>query len=517
MAENHYLQEIESVLPRLLALFDTDRSNKSFGMGDRYYWAWGLIDFGNGTFQGASHGLARLWRHGMWPYPTPRQQFLERIDSLFSGAKALTRRDGSLEEAFPNEGSYCVTALVAFDLLCTIDLLNNELDEPTRSRWLAIIHPMIAYLVKSDETHALISNHLATAVAALTRWHSLSGDVQAEDKAHKLLQRILDNQSNEGWLKEYEGADPGYQSLCIYYLADVHQCRPDWGLREPLRRCIQFLWHFAHPDGSFGGLYGSRCTRFYYPAGLEALSNEITEAASLAIFMRESIQRHAVVTLSTMDEPNLVPMFNAWCWAATLYSRPINQQLHLPCQSSIGRVDFTEAGLIIDGGPNHYTIINTHKGGVVIHFRDGKLMLINSGVLVKHPNGKLGSTQTFTPENEVTPDENGLTIRASLSPMPKQIPTPRQFLALRMLCLTVFHIPVLRERIKQLLVHLLITRRPRWPATNMRCIRLGPDISINDVLSMPKGYSQIIDLGPFIPIHMASQGYWQIQDEGTAP
>ena len=67
--------------------------------------------------------MARLWAHGLWPYETPPAVFISRIDSLFIGTAKITRNDGSLEEAFPKEGSYCVTALVAYDLLCTYDLL----------------------------------------------------------------------------------------------------------------------------------------------------------------------------------------------------------------------------------------------------------------------------------------------------------------------------------------------------------------------------------------------------------
>ena len=54
---NRYQVEINKNLPRLLSLFDNDPSSKSYGLGDRYHWAWGLIDFANGTFQGAVHGL----------------------------------------------------------------------------------------------------------------------------------------------------------------------------------------------------------------------------------------------------------------------------------------------------------------------------------------------------------------------------------------------------------------------------------------------------------------------------
>ena len=79
-------------------------------------------------------------------------------------------------------------------------------------------------------------------MAALARWHR-HGDIQAESKAKNLLARILANQSVEGWFSEYQGADPGYQSLCTYYLADVHRVRPDWQLLEPLRASISFLQH----------------------------------------------------------------------------------------------------------------------------------------------------------------------------------------------------------------------------------------------------------------------------------
>ena len=82
-------------------MFDNDRTSASYGLGDRYHWAWGLIDFGNGTFQGAAHGLARLWHSKMWPFDTSQKKFLSRINSIFEATNSLKRNDGSLEEAFP--------------------------------------------------------------------------------------------------------------------------------------------------------------------------------------------------------------------------------------------------------------------------------------------------------------------------------------------------------------------------------------------------------------------------------
>lgn len=519
MSENPYVPPVLETLPRVLALYDRDSTSDSYGMGDRYHWAWGLIDFGNATFQGAAHGMARLWRHGLWPFPTDREPFLARIDALFRGAARLTRPDGSLEEAFPYEGSFCVTALVAFDLLCALDLLRGEADEGMRGRWQSTIQPMIGYLLAADETHAFISNHLATAVAALARWHALTSDLASERKAEDLLHRILDEQSGEGWFREYEGADPGYQSLCTYYLADVHRQRPDWGLGDPLARSIGFLWHFAHPDGSFGGLYGSRCTRFYYPAGIEALAEDTPEAAALADFMANAIPDRRVVTLASIDEPNLAPMFNAYCWAASLRAerRPSSTAPALPAlRREKARVTFPEAGIWIDAGTSHYTIIATHKGGVIVHFRHEQPVQIDAGVVVRGPKGALGSSQSFEPENRVNLDGDILTIESPITPMPKRLPTPLQFILLRLLCVSVFRVRWLRERAKQALVRLLITGRKPWPARNIRRVRLGSELSISDELVADPGYKREEHPGAFVAIHMASQGYWQVQDEGNA-
>jgi len=516
MKGNPYLEHIQKALPRVLAMFDTDRTNHSYGVGDRFYWAWGLTDFGNGTFQGAAHGLARLWCSGLWPYPTECKHFLQRIDALFSGAAKLTRTDGSLEEAFPNEGSFCVTALVAFDLLCALKLLRAELDDDTFERWLGTVSPMIDYLMVNDETHAIISNHLATAVAALVRWHELVNAPATEKRAHQLLGCILSYQSDEGWFIEYEGADPGYQSLCTYYLADIHRIRPDWGLLEPIRKSIRFLWYFAHPDGSFGGLYGSRCTRFYYPAGLEALAEEIPEANALAKFMAQSIADSCVVTLSVMDEANLVPMFNAYCWAASLLAEPrdITGCPTLPAVDyQPTRKYFKQAGLLIDRGSNHYTVVSIAKGGVTHHFVAGRSAILNTGIVVSDSKGRLGSSQAYSSQNKFEIKDNKLEILASISPMPKRLPSPEQFLLLRLLCVTVFRSAKFREWVKRRLVSMLITGAKPWPVTNRRTINLGESLCILDKAELPMGYILEPAFKEFVPIHMASQGYWQVQDE----
>ena len=510
-----YRRAICQVMPRLLALYDADPLSPTYGQGDRYRWAWKLIDFGNGTFQGAAHGLARLLAHCLLPEGLAESAVLRRLDAMFHGAEALRYPNGSMEEAFPFEASFCVTALVAYDLLSAIELLGDRLPEERRRRHLAVVRPMIAFLLRHDEHHAFISNHMATAVVALYKWTALTQE-PGEDRGKLFLDRILAAQSAEGWFREYEGADPGYQTLCTYYLADLHRLRPDLGLAEPLARSVRFLWHFAHPDGSFGGLYGSRNTRFYYPAGLEALAAEVPEAAALATFMRRAIATQAVVTLEALDEPNLIPMFNSYCWAAAIAAEgPLPEAPPVPAEApGTWRREFPQAGLIVDRSPAHYTVISWHKGGVVYHFPQAGPPRIDAGAVARTARGALYSSQAYRPDNALRLEGEALSVTAPMTAMHKQLPTPVQFIVLRLLNTTVMRHAGMGNFVKKLLVRMLITGQSAAPARNRRTIRLGPAIAIEDAW-VHGALERLATDRPFSAIHMASQGYWQRQDDAS--
>ena len=461
--------------------------------------------------------MARLVKEELVPPLLSEEKIFDRIDAIFKGAEFLRRPNGSLEEAFPYESSFCVTALVSFDLLSAIHLLENRLDENTKSKYLSIVRPMMSFLNQADETHAFISNHLATAAAALCKWSLLTGD-PGEQRGRLFLDRILNQQSEEGWFKEYDGADPGYQSLCIYYLADLHLLRPDLQLLEPLQRSIQFLWYFAHPDGSFGGCYASRNTRFYYPAGLEALASEIPEAAALAEFMHQSITHQKVVTLNGIDEPNLIPMFNAYCWATALYKKgQIKNQVSeatIPALSpGSWRKDFLQAGILINKDENNYTIISWHKGGVCYNFKGGK-MYINAGVVVRDKKGRLYSTQASQKDNQITQNQNQITVESCFTRMHKKIPSPYHFILLRIFNVSFMRNRWFREWAKKILVWFLITGKKRLPVRNRRTISFQDEINITDELIGNSIGLQVVSLkSSFSDIHMASQGYWQKQDD----
>lgn len=517
---NPYLTQVHAVLPRVLSMMDQDTLSHTFGVADRYRWAWKLIDFENGTYQGLAHGLARLLVADLLPPTLAEDRILQRIGALIEASEGIRSSNGSFVEAFPNESSFCVTALVVFDLLAAIELIEDRVAPSAKERWLEMIRPSVEFLQRADEHHAFISNHLATAAAALFRWAKVRGG-DGQERAQLFLDRIINNQSSEGWFPEYSGADPGYQSLCTYYLADIHVCHPQLGLKEPLRRSIEFLSYFAHPDGSFGGLYGSRNTRFICPAGFEAVASEMPSAAQLSAFCRASIAEHRIVTLDAFDDTNLVPFFNAYCWAAAMYaenaSRGSEDELPSRRGANPWRKVFREAGLVVDRDKNAYSIISTRKGGVIYRFDyENDNFTCNAGLAAKDRKGVTYTTQSLrgVEEVSVTIDEDVITVDAPLAEKRSETPTPFQFLLLRIACLTAFRSPAVGNWLKQMLVKRLITGMRISRTRNTRVIVLRPEFHLEDRFSANGTDLEPIETpAAFSAIHMASQGYWQMQDD----
>lgn len=507
-----YSQELAAVLPRILSFFDRDKWSATFGVADRQHVSWCTTDFANGTQQGAAHGLARLLAAGMLPEWCPREEMLSIIQSAFDGTRSIMRPNGSMEEAFPMEASFCVTALVAHDLLWASRLL-PDLTDADKAYHIETVKPLISFLLASDETHGCISNHLATAVGALLLWHAATGDQQAEKRAKELLERILDHSSHEGWFKEYDGADPGYQTLCLHYLTLADSIRPDLGLQPFLVRAAQFLSYFAFPDGSFGGVFGSRRTRLWFPSGIAMLAEESDTALSLSRFMKDSIARHGCVTLTAMDDPNLIPLFNSYAIAAEAERLvPAKPRAPLPCIDDAfeGR-HFPEAGLLVCSTPHHYTVVSPRLGGAYESCsKDGQRHRVDGGSIVTKA-GKHWSTQTQDPAVTVSIGKDAITVTTRVSPLLRTRPTPIQLMGLRVLALTVMRIAPVSRAIKNCMAFLLIGRKQYLPLKVIRRIIVAGELAETAASLEPANASVdrfVPEGGDFRSIHMASAGYW---------
>ena len=102
------------------------------------------------------------------------------------------------------------------------------------------------------------------------------------------LQTIANTQTNEGWFREYGGADIGYDSLTQSYLSLIHFRSGHILAGEMAKKSLSFLQHFLHKDGSVGGEFGSRNTEYFILTGAIKMAEKSKTARRVVNFILNS-------------------------------------------------------------------------------------------------------------------------------------------------------------------------------------------------------------------------------------
>jgi hypothetical protein len=494
-----YLRQAQGQLPRLLGLYDLDPESATFGLGDRDHWGWKLKDYNNAALQGGVCAISLLIASGKLDASHAN---LKIVDAILTASARLLHGNGGVDEAYPYESSWCGTATLAFQFARSLEVLGDRIPNAARHR--ETLQRMARFLADHRETHGIISNHLATGAAAL-------GLVAGFEAASQwIVDEILRHQSPDGWFREYDGADPGYQTLCTYYLAEILLRKPDPKLEQAIGKSLEFLSYCVHPDGTLGGEYGSRNTEVYYPAGLELLAPRFPLAASIADRMARSLSEGRSVPLASADAGNFVVLFESYARAAT--APGTTSTAPLPCDEAAAHRHFPDAGIVFHATDRLYTVINARKGGVckVFDRRDGRLLLDDGGFVGSLDDGSRVSTQMIHADGAVTVDASKVELRAPFFVMLHRQMTPWTLTALRMLNLTWMRIPPIGRWIKGRMVAALVTDRRTVGARVERTFTFEPGaVVIRNRVVLENGTRfRALSWGrKFSAIHMASAKY----------
>ena len=494
-----YTEKINAVLPRILSFYNKNYIDQNLGNGDRFRWAWGLIDYTNSTYVCSMFGLSCLIKYNF--FKKNEDEIFETIDNMFCNLKYIIKKNYGFNESFPNEHSFCVTALVAEAALGTLENLNNYLTKVKIQKYKEICTSIILKLNKLSENHAFISNHLATAALAYCRYWKLTKNNYYKLKYEKLLNKILDNQSKEGWYKEYDGFDPGYESLSINYLSQIYKITKNKKLYKSLKKSCNFIKLFFLSNNNFGGIYGSRCTEFLFPGGFEIVNKFKFNFPIQNV--REGIMHNYHANILSMDDMNIVPMFNSYCLSLVNIS---NNNIKKKKTKKLKKY-FADAGIFIVKNKNYELIVNCKKGGCY-HYLKKKRLIKNYGVLIKY-NNKFASTQKIDQKNFIKFKNNQIIIFSKLKKINFRNITELEFILLRIFCYTIFKIKFFREVFKIFAANKLINSNIAINATNCRKIDLDDNqIHCKDEIKTNLKYKKINSNIFFNHIHMASQGYW---------
>jgi len=514
-ASEVYLRALRPRAVQVLGLMDREQFSRTFGCFDRTYWAWKFTDFPGARFQEGLCFLGFLYATAFEGNDYHRSEnLLKWLAAGFDFWSAIQRPGGDFDEAYPYEHSLAATAFTSFYLSEAWNFVGEELPDETGQRFRAALTRAGDWLVRNDETHGFLSNHLAATAAALLHASRITGEARFEERSRHFLDKILDRQSDEGWYDEYGGADPGYQTHGSFYLARYLALTERQDLQESLERSFRFLSHFVHPDRSLGGEYASRNTQTYYPAAFEMMSTVSGAARWIADEMRPAVETMSAAGLGSVDAYNLFPLLNNYVFAyLAAEGRAAEAAPAEGPPGELGVYHFPEAGLLKVRKLRYDLYVGLTKGGVLKLFdRDKRtLRFSNCGYVGRLDSGAMISNQWLDKERSCRVTDGEIRIDGAFYQVSRPVMTPPKFLLFRLFSLTAGRFQKAAAWLKALLVKVLIYRKKEFDLRFSRRILLHDDgIEILDDLA---GDSQgkvavLIAEQAFSTIHMGSARYF---------
>ncbi len=485
-------------VPRLLGAIDRNPYHHTHGCLDRQFWHYRTAAFPSGMYQEGALPLALVYTTllpgNRW-YGSPRLRELSIAAIRF--AARSSRADGSCDDYYPFERAF---GAAVFSLQATARAYQIlKLDDPELLRWLRLRADWIA---DHDESGRLANHHALAALGLITVAQITELD-QYKQAADARIEKLLSWQSDEGWFEEYGGADPGYHTLTIECLAKYHKLTGDAALEEPLRKAVEFARWFLHPDGSYGGEYGSRGTFHFYPHAMELLAAEHPAAGELADGFLKGLAtgKSASFADDRMFIHRMGSLIEAYVdWFPTRHE-PSRDEGH-----ATETKYFDQARLLVRRTPESHTVISAARGGVFKHFARqhdcSDLPITDAGLIVQMSDDRMAVSQMHDCglPVEVASEEDGIRSMNITCPL-----CWARFETATPIKQAVFHVGMstvgrcCRTLVRRMLQRRLITGRDHCPVRLTRSLEFlprdgstsGPSLRVCDTIELTDSRTRV--------------------------
>lgn len=499
-----YARILLEAAPRLLSRMDREPFSPTYGCLDRNYWCWKFVDFPCGRAQEGVLPLTVLFLADFPENPyhgNPR--LLEWIRAGISCWARIQSPNGSHDEAYPGECSFVATG---FSLFCVGEALLLLREAGQLSLWPEIrtaLGKAVAFLARTEEDHAFISNHRSGCAAGLLNAWLLTDDAEALRAARRLIDSVLARQSPEGWFSEYDGFDPGYETQGLYYLSRCRKRHEFSGLDRAMGNSLDFLRYFIQPDATIGGEYARRQTTFLFPAGLEHLARTCPTAERACQILAGAACSGIIPFPASLDAYNAIPVLGSVALsllepAQSARAEPLPWET--PGEFSLS---FPLAGVELRKTIVYYAILSLRKGAALNAYGYDGQVLADHGYVLWRGN-KLFSSAWW----QHGPPLTGTTLKRRFAAVNRRLLDPLGLLALR----APRFLPASRHLarwMKKLLVHLLITRNTVIDAELEREVRFEADrIVVTDRVQNLRSGDRLLHFPRFTTYHMGSAKYF---------
>ncbi len=473
MSKDIFAREGLAQIPKLLTLLDRNPHSPTYGCFDRNYWHYRIIDFPSGMAQEFAYPLALACALDIPGNPFYQNRAVrEWVRAAIRFAARAAHKDGSSDDYFPYERAGGATAFSLLACVESAELLkfgDNETNDffQKRADWLA-----------SHHESGRLANHQALIALCLELLSRRLNTSRWEEAKRERIERVLAWQSEEGWFQEYEGCDPGYHTLTLATLARLYELNPSVELKQSIERAVRLAAEFIHPDGSFGGEYGSRNTYNFFPHGFETAGRWMSEALSI----NDRFLKGIVAGLAPCYGDDHIIGHHAWsyllAWRDFVPTRPA------ATVRPRGRVWLKEAGILIERREESEAYIALNKGGVFKVFRGDRLIASDTQISVRaRAGGKVrNAVAHLVGRYDSRVEDDLISVRGSLGWAKQARMTTMKLLALRVMMLAGGRF--FPNLVRKLLQKMLITGKEDAPFTFKRTLSWqGDRLKVSDELS----------------------------------
>ncbi len=370
---------------RLLSLLQRNPCSPYHGCFDRDFHHYKMArDFPSAPFQAAVLPLALAYRNDLASGFKDNPRVLDWVMAGIRFWARIQQRDGSFNEWFPHEHSIVATAFTLYAVSQALLVLPERDGLPMVNELEPVFLKAGQFLSRNVDLIAM--NHTAGSIAALYNCFLLTKNQRFLQWLEPNRAAMLERQSDEGWFEEYGEPDAGYQSLSISFLADYWKKSSDDLTLERLQTAVRFLKYLVHPDGSVGGEYLSRNTRYLFRYGLGLLSSNIPDAADILA----TFEPTAAVNVEGVDDRYFTFFFMPdeamySCLPDVKYGTKLGAR---------GSQYLEKSGLVIHETDLFYFIMNTKKGGAFKLFdrQKGRLVYSGLGYMYRADNNHLATS-----------------------------------------------------------------------------------------------------------------------------
>lgn len=485
MIRHIFAEKALAEIPKILTLLDRNPHSPTYGCFDRNYWHYKIIDFPSGMSQEFVWPLALAWKTEVPGNPFYKKDVVrEWVRAGIHFARKSAHKDGSCDDYYPFEKA---SGAAAFSLLAFLESYKLlDLNEPEMLEFFKERADWLGNHMESGQ----LSNHQALISLCLELTGRLLGTQRWETQKKERIRKVLSWQDEEGWFQEYEGFDPGYHTLTILLLSWLYDLNPsNKDLKDAVSKGIDLAAEFIHPDGTFGGEYGSRNTNNFFSYGFECAGKWNPKALQINNRFAKALEKG--ITPCYSDDHILG--HHVWNYFLTYLHFVPNRPEDDILQKQ--QLELENGKILIHRKFDFELITALNKGGVFKLFQKGKLLCSDTGFSLverhntKHKNGVVHLVDKY----KTIVKENEINIQGSLGWAKHQQMTYLKLMILR--CMMYSLGRFFPDLIRKILQVLLITGKKKSPYQFSRSFHWkNKTLEVTDTL-YAKDWSRVKNVG----------------------